>query len=96
VRNKRLMQWLIPLLHGIGLGIIIAWIVEIWVPGRGVVGTYVAPFGIMTFLAAVLLKARVGYHWPWEGSAEWDEAGEESTKINLRRFLCGCLSSCCS
>jgi hypothetical protein len=87
VRNKRLMQWLIPLLFGFGAGITIAWTVEIWVPGRGVVGTYVAPFGIMALLATALLKSRVGYHWPWEGSAEWDEAGEGSTKINLRGFF---------
>jgi hypothetical protein len=41
----------------------------------------------MALLAAVLLKSRTGYHWPWEGSAEWDDAGEGSAKFNLRSFF---------
>jgi hypothetical protein len=63
VGNKRLMQWLIPLLSGIAIGTTIAWTVEALVLGRGVVGTYLAPFGIVALLAAVLLKSRVGYYW---------------------------------
>jgi hypothetical protein len=61
-----LMQWLIPFLFGIAIGMIFVWNVEVWVTGRGVVSNYLAPFGIGALLAAVLPKKRTGYNWPWQ------------------------------
>jgi hypothetical protein len=86
MEKKRAIQWLVPALLGMSLGIIVAWIVEIWLPGPDAVAKYVSPFGIAACLTAILLKSRTGYNWPWEGSAEWAEAETTSVKFHLRNF----------
>jgi hypothetical protein len=84
--NKRVIQWLIPLLYGVGVGIIIAWSVEIWLPATDAVSKYVSLFGIAALLIATLLKSRTGYNWPWEGPAEWGEARQTSMEAHLRNL----------
>jgi hypothetical protein len=85
--NRRAIQWLIPLLYGVGLGITICWNVEIWLPDRDAVSKYVSLLGIAALLIATLLKSRTGYNWPWEGPAEWAEARETSMKAHLRNLV---------
>jgi len=52
---------LIPFLFGVAVGIIFAWNAEIWITGRGAVSTYVAPFGLAAFFAALFLRSRGGH-----------------------------------
>jgi hypothetical protein len=85
--NKRAMQWLIPLLFGISVGILIAWGAEAWLPVRDAVSKYVSQFGIAVLLIATLLKVRTGYNWPWEGSAEWAEPQQISMKAVRRNLV---------
>jgi predicted membrane protein len=84
--KKRVIQWVIPLLYGLAVGIIVAWTVEIWLPGQDAVAKYVSPFGIAAIFIAILLKLRTGYNWPWEGSTEWAEPQATSMKAHLRNF----------
>jgi hypothetical protein len=52
---RRLRQWSIPFLGGVGCGVILCWNVEILTFGRGPISTYVAPLGLgAIFLSAVL------------------------------------------
>ena len=85
--NKRVIQWLIPLLYGVGLGILIAWSAEAWLPVRDAVSKYVSNVGIAALLIATLLKVRSGYNWPWEGSAEWAEPQRIGTKAVWRNLV---------
>ena len=84
--NKRVIQWLIPLLYGVGVGILIAWGVEAWLPVRDAVSKYVSNVGIAALLIATLLKVRSGYNWPWEGPAEWAEPQRIRTKTVWRNL----------
>ena len=56
--RKALKSRLIPFLEGLGMGIIISWNAEIWFGAFGVVSTYIAPFGIMAMLIALILRYR--------------------------------------
>jgi hypothetical protein len=84
--NKRVVQWLIPLLYGVAIGIIMAWITEILIPGRDAASKYVSLLGILALLVATLVKSRTGYNWPWEGAAEWAEPGQTSIQFSWRKF----------
>jgi hypothetical protein len=85
--NRRLIQWLIPLLYGISVGIFIAWGAEAWLPARDVVAKYVSVCGIASLLVAVFLKSRTGYNWPWEGQAEWAEPNPAATNTYIRNLV---------
>jgi small-conductance mechanosensitive channel len=84
--KKRVIQWLIPALFGIAIGILVAWTVEIWLPGRDAAAKYVSQFGIAALLIAILIKSRTGYNWPWEGATEWADAKATPYKAQLRNF----------
>jgi Mn2+/Fe2+ NRAMP family transporter len=84
--NRRIIQWLIPLLYGIAVGIFIAWGAEALLPARDVVAKYVSIFGTASLLVAVLLKSRTGYNWPWEGQAEWAEPNPAATNTYVRNL----------
>ena len=56
--DDTLRPWLIAFLGGLGCCIIIAWNVEAWSIGRGVVSTWVGPFGPAAILAALYLRLR--------------------------------------
>jgi hypothetical protein len=86
IASKRVVQWLIPLLYGVAVGIIIAWITEILIPGRDAASKYVSLFGILALLVAMLVKSRTGYNWPWEAAAEWAEPGQISIQFSWRKF----------
>ena len=84
--KRRLIQWLIPFLYGVGVAMVVAWILELWLPGRDTAAKYASPFGIVALGAALLIKIRSGYNWPWEGSAEWSSSQEGWTKSFLSKF----------
>jgi hypothetical protein len=84
--HKRVVQWMIPLLYGIALGIIIAWIAEILIPSRDAVSKYVSLFAILALIVATLVKSRTGYNWLWETTAEWAEPGQTSIQAYWRNF----------
>jgi hypothetical protein len=85
--NKRVMQWVIPLLYGVGVGIIVAWNAELWFPTHDAVAKYVSLLGIAALLVASLLKVRTGYNWPWEGPAEWAEPQRNTMKAAWRNLV---------
>ncbi len=84
--RKRVIQWLIPALFGIAVGILVAWVVEIWLPGRDAAAKYVSQLGIAVLLIAILIKSRTGYNWPWEGATEWADAKATPSKAHFRNF----------
>ena len=84
--RKRVIQWLIPALFGIAVGILVAWVVEIWLPGRDAAAKYVSQLGIAVLLIAILIKSQTGYNWPWEGATEWADAKATPYKAHLRNF----------
>jgi hypothetical protein len=81
--RKRAIQWLIPLLYGVSIGLMVAGTIENGF-GRDGVLRFVFPVGIAAILAATFLKSQTGYNWPWEGPAEWTEGEATSTKTLLR------------
>ena len=55
--NKKLvLKRLSLILFGVGAVVAIAWNIEFWTVGRGVIAAYVAPFGIAALLASFVLK----------------------------------------
>jgi hypothetical protein len=85
--NRRMVQWLVPLLHGIAVGIILTWSLVLWLPGGGnALSKYAPIFALVAMFAALLIKSRTGYNWPWEGPAEWAQAPRTSAKTWLVNF----------
>lgn len=85
--NRRVIQFTIPLLSGIAIGILVAWGVEALLPARDAVSKFGTLLAVGAIFAAMLLKMRTGYNWPWEGSTEWDQARPILTKVYLRYFV---------
>ena len=84
--NRRVIQWLVPFLYGLGLGIFIAWTVGIWLPFRGGVA-YLSFFAVALVLLATFIRVYTGYRWPWEGPGEWSDTPEIATRQFVRNFV---------
>jgi glucose-6-phosphate-specific signal transduction histidine kinase len=83
--RKRLIQWLIPFLFGMGIGILILWNVDLWLPHDAIARTAAELFGTAALLVAVLVQVRTGYKWPWEGGAEWFD--RQVAAVGFRRYM---------
>ncbi len=83
--KRRLIQWLIPLLYGVGVAIIVVRMLQLLLPGRDAV-TYAFFFGIAALGAAMIIKIRSGYNWPWESPAEWSSPQDGRRESFLRNF----------
>jgi hypothetical protein len=74
VENRCVIQFAIPLLYGIALGTMLAIGLQYSLPVRDAVKEFGFLIVIPALLAAIALKKRTGYNWPWEGTAEWAES----------------------
>jgi len=57
---QRAMQRLIPVLYGIGVGILAASITELLLPGRDAAAKYVGPVGIAALLVSAIFNGISG------------------------------------
>jgi hypothetical protein len=83
--KRRLIQWLIPLLYGVGVSVVVVRMLELLLRGRDAVA-YAFFFGIGALGTALIIKIRRGYNWPWESPAELSSPQERRSKSSLRDF----------
>jgi hypothetical protein len=79
--SKRYVQWFVPTSLGLFVGMLVA---SITPKLPSIASTSAFLLGIAALEVALIVKARTGYNWPWEGEAEWTEA--RSTKAYLRNL----------
>jgi hypothetical protein len=80
--SRRYVQWFVPASLGLFVGMLVASITP-KLPSIASMAAFL--FGIAVLEVAIIVKARTGYHWPWEGETEWAQA--RSTKAYLRNFV---------
>ena len=80
--SRRYVQWFVPASLGLCVGMLVASITP-KLPSIASMAAFL--FGIAVLEVAIIVKARTGYHWPWEGETEWAQA--RSAKGYLRNFV---------
>lgn len=80
--SKRYVQWFVPTSLGLFVGMLVASVTP-KLPAIASISAFL--LGIAVLEVALIVKARTGYNWPWEGEAEWTEA--RSTKAYLRYLV---------
>lgn len=80
--SRRYVQWFIPASLGLFVGMLVASITP-KLPSIASVSAFL--FGIAVLEVGIIVKARTGYNWPWEGEAEWTET--QPIRAYLRNFV---------